>query len=247
MTSVSPIRGTPTQINYTPIEDGQILFEISNPNGQNHLYIDVDDERIPIGIYTWNQLSNRPFDIIGNGLTVTNDVLSANDQEWTQIRNKPFNTIGTGLSVVEGVLNANVISPRWSEIDEKPFLLIGTGLTVSDNILNANIRNVALSIEGTGSSTIPKYQQISVNTNGTTVNTEINGTKYMEYSQTLSTTNDTTYTFTNASITTDSAIDVFTSVWGIDPINVSISSGSCTVTFEAVDTAITMMCRIYIK
>lgn len=249
MTQFSPIRGTSAQIYATPIVDGQLLFEISNPNGQNHVYIDVDDDRFIVGLSDWIQLANKPFKTIGRGLSVdSSGTLSADFQSWDDITAKPFERIGSGLSVVNGTLNANVITPRWSEIDNKPFSSIGVGLTVdANNRLNANVRSVTLSMEGTGTASSPKYQQIAVNTNGTTVNTEIDGTKYMEYSQTLSTTVDTVYTFTSSVITNNSAVDVFTDIWGIDPTNVNITSGSCTVTFGPASSATNMRCRIYIK
>ena len=249
MTEFTPIRGTSTQINNTPIEDGQLLFETSSSNGRNHIYIDVDTSRITVGITRWNQLLNKPFETIGNGLSVTNNVLSADYQEWSQISHKPFNSIGSGLTVVDGVLNANVITPSWSELLGRPFTSIGEGLTVdSNNRLNANVRSVSVAMNGSkGTYNTFENQKISVNTNGTTVNTEIVGTKCMQYSQTLSTTNDTVYTFSSSEITTNSAIDVFTSIWGVDPINVNVSAGTCTVTFAPADTATSMMCRIYIK
>ena len=43
----------------------------------------------------------------------------------------------------------------------------------------------------------------------------------------------TSYTFSDSSITTDSVIDVYDSIFGFAPTNVSVSTGSCTVTFPA--------------
>lgn len=253
MTQFSPIRGTSTQINNTPVVDGQLLFEVSNLSGQNHIYIDIktdyDDEiRVPLGISEWSQVQHKPFETIGSGLSVNNNVLSADDQTWNQIGNKPFETIGSGLTVVDGVLDTNVSTPKWSEIDNRPFSSIGVGLTVdSNNRLNANIRSVQLTTQGTGTASSPQYQQLAVNDSGTTTNSEIDGTKFMEYSQNLSTSDSTVYTFSSSEITANSAIDVFTSIWGIDPTNVSASNGTCTVTFAPVETATSMICRIYIK
>ena len=249
MTNFLPIRGTSTQINNTPITDGQILFETNNPNGRNHIYIDVDSERIAMGISEWGQVLNKPFETIGYGLSVVDDVLSADYQEWSQILHKPFNSIGSGLTVVNGVLNANVITPSWNELLNRPFSSIGEGLTVdSNNRLNANIRSVTVAMNGsTGAYNTFENQRISVNTNGTTTNTEIVGTKCMQYSQTLSTTDNTVYTFSSSEITTNSAIDVFTSIWGVDPTYVNVSSGTCRVTFAPVETETSMICRIYIK
>ena len=43
----------------------------------------------------------------------------------------------------------------------------------------------------------------------------------------------TSYTFSNASITTDSVIDIYDTIFGFSPTNMTVSAGSCTVTFPA--------------
>jgi hypothetical protein len=131
----------------------------------------------------------------------------------------------------------------WSALTGKPFNTVGNGLTVSNNALNADIRSVSLTYYGTASATNPRYQQVVVNGSGVTVR----GTSYYEYSQTLSTSADTVYTFTNGAITTSSAIEVYTDIFGINPSNVVVTSGQCVVTFPKQSTAQTMTCRIYVK
>ena len=246
MTQFLPIRGTSAQIYATPIVDGQLLFEISNPNGQNHVYIDVDDDRFIVGLSDWIQLENKPFETIGRGLSVdSSGILSADFQSWNDITAKPFERIGSGLSVVDGTLNANVVIPRWSEIENKPFSSIGSGLTVnSNNVLSANVRSVNCMWRNVSD---VNWQEISIDMNGTTVDSEVCGSKYMEDTQTLSTTENTVYSFNSYHIQSSSAVDVFTDVWGIEPINVNISQGECTVTFAPQDSEISMLCRIYIK
>lgn len=44
---------------------------------------------------------------------------------------------------------------------------------------------------------------------------------------------ETTLTFEDASITTNSTIDFYTDVFGVNPTNVVVSTGSVTLTFEA--------------
>ena len=67
---------------------------------------------------------------------------------------------------------------------------------------------------------------------------------YLTQSVTLSTSADTTVTFSNAAITTDSMIDVYTSEYGINPTDVVATTGTCTLTFAKVDTAQTITVRI---
>ena len=250
MTRFLPIRGTTTQINNTPVVDGQILFETNNSNGQNHIYVDVDNDRIPVGISDWSQVVNKPFETIGSNLAVVNNVLSATSQSWSQITNKPFNTIGSGLTVVDGALTANVPTPTWNNVNNKPFSSIGSGLTVdSDNKLNANVRSVSVSTRGTiGTDTTYRYEEVAVNMGGVTTYAEIEGTKCMQYTQTLDTVGYTIYNFVSLEITADSAVDVYSSIWGVSPTSVEISNGYCNVWFAPYDTPNTdLTCRIYIK
>lgn len=96
----------------------------------------------------------------------------------------------------------------------------------------------SVSVEGSGTASATATHQQQVTVNGDSV--DIDGTKYME----IASTSSTTYTFTNAAITSTSAIDVYTDTWGDNPSSVTASSGSCTVTFSE---AQTRTVRIYIK
>ena len=82
--------------------------------------------------------------------------------------------------------------------------------------------------------------------NGTNwVNEKLN--YYLEETATLSTSTTTTYTFTNSAITTSSVIDVYSSIFGVNPSSVTVSTGTCTVVFPQYTSATSMTCRIYIK
>lgn len=101
----------------------------------------------------------------------------------------------------------------------------------------------SISSTGTASATGVRYQRVGIGT----VYTEIDGTKYMEQTQTLSTSGDTTFTFTNAAIAADSVIQPFGSIFGIVPSNITTSAGSCVVTIPKHDTAVSLKVRIYIR
>lgn len=96
---------------------------------------------------------------------------------------------------------------------------------------------------GTASATAVRYQRVGI---GSTY-TEINGTKYMEQTKTLSTSADVTYTFTNTAITTDSVIEPYASIFGIVPKSISVSAGSCSVVIPKHTSAASCKIRIYIK
>ena len=101
----------------------------------------------------------------------------------------------------------------------------------------------SISYTGTASATGVRYQRVGIGT----VYTEIDGTKYMEQTKTLSTSADTTFTFTNAAITADSVIQPFASIYGIVPSDITTSAGSCVVTIPKHDTAVSLKVRIYIR
>lgn len=101
----------------------------------------------------------------------------------------------------------------------------------------------SISYTGTASATGVRYQRVGIGT----AYTEIDGTKYMEQTKTLSTSTDTTYTFTNAAITADSVIQPYGSIYGIVPSNITTSAGSCVVTIPKHDSAVSLKVRIYIR
>ena len=70
---------------------------------------------------------------------------------------------------------------------------------------------------------------------------------YLEQSVTLSTSQTTTVTFTDARILSTSVIDPAISVWGIFPEDVTVASGSCTVVLPKVSTAQTVTVGIFVK
>ena len=195
----------------------------------------------------WNVISNKPFTSIGSGLTVdTNNALKTNIA-WADIISKPFTSIGSGLDVINNILVADV---TWSDIINKPFTSIGDGLTVDTvtNTISADVQTVTASITGTASSSVVCKQSLVV-TGNAAVNTPIDGTVYMEYTQNIIV-GATDYVFTNTSfINTNSIIDVYTSEWGVVPSSVVIdgTNHTCTVTFVSSVAVNNLTCRIYIK
>ena len=70
---------------------------------------------------------------------------------------------------------------------------------------------------------------------------------YLETTATLSTSGTTTVTFTSAKITTSSCVEVGVSEWGLVPDDVTVSTGSCTVTLPQVDSAHSVTVRLYVR
>ena len=95
----------------------------------------------------------------------------------------------------------------------------------------------------TGTDTALGGQFITINN----VETLINGTGWMEKTQTTSTSANNVFTFTNAAITADSIIDPYTNINGLYPKDIQLTDGQCSVIFDPYDSVISMSCKIYIK
>ena len=65
---------------------------------------------------------------------------------------------------------------------------------------------------------------------------------------TIGTSQDTTVTFSNSAITTDAAIDVYTTVDGLDYSSMTTTTGQCQIVFAQRETALTGVgVKIYIR
>lgn len=101
---------------------------------------------------------------------------------------------------------------------------------------------VTIDRTGTASASAVSYQRIGID--GTY--TEIDGTKYMEQTQTVTTSADKTYTFTNNAILTNSIIQVYTTD-GIGYKSISSSAGSVSIVIPAQSAQKSVTVRIYIR
>ena len=129
----------------------------------------------------------------------------------------------------------------WSALTGKPFDDVGYGLKVTSGTLEAKIGSVTLrNYEDTQQG----FCQLWVNQQDAGI---ITGTRFLQLMQVLSTTGDTTYTFTSSLLNAGSVIDVYTSIYGVNPTNIVITNGQCVVTFPKQSSAELMTCRIYIK
>ena len=154
------------------------------------------------------------------------------------------NTVANAGGIKSWVQSLGYITGlAWSALTNKPFSSLGSGLTVTSDTLSADVQSVAVDRTGTASSSAVSYQRVGVNGSYT----EIDGTKYMEQTQTLSTSASTTYTFTNAAITANSEIWPMSDIWGLVPESVTVSNGSCTVVIPKQSSAVSCKVRIYIR
>lgn len=104
-----------------------------------------------------------------------------------------------------------------------------------------NKSTVSIANSGTASGTA--YSQQNITINGTA--NMINGTRYMELTQNIQSSN--VFTFSNSIITTNSVIDYYTSDFSVQPSNVSVAAGQCVVTVPQASSSKSLTVRIYIK
>jgi len=69
------------------------------------------------------------------------------------------------------------------------------------------------------------------------------GSSYMDVTGTL-TAGNTTVTIANEAITTTATFDFYTDTYGINPIDISVSTGSITLTFEEQESDVIVKVRI---
>ena len=69
------------------------------------------------------------------------------------------------------------------------------------------------------------------------------GSSWIDITDTLEA-GETSITFTDETITTSSTLDVYTDVFGVNPTNMSVETGSVTLTFEEQETDLGVKVRI---
>ena len=131
----------------------------------------------------------------------------------------------------------------WSNITNKPFEYVNTGggLTVSGGYLQADVRSVSIRQYRSSSS---GFDQLWVN-NGSAAY-KIAGTEYLVQQVTLYTI-QTTVTFTDSIITSDSAVDIYADIDGVEYESYTISNGSVSIIFPPQASVIYPKIKIYVK
>ena len=204
------------------------------------------------GTSDYNDLTNKPsiagVTLSGNktladlGIAASSDLATvATTGDYDDLLDKPsLATVATSgaYSDLTGRPSLATVATTgaYSDLSGKPSLAsVATSGSYNDLSNKPSIPSVSIAGNGTASSSAIHSQQVTINSTAT----NIDGTVYMEYTATAA-----TFTFTNAAITANSAIDVYTDTWGDNPSGVTVSAGTCSVSFSA-SQARTV--RIYIR
>ena len=178
----------------------------------------------------------------GTGISISSNTISVDTGSVASGVTKPvtggavYNAIGALDGTVSGTPGAGNTLTAFSQTDGKVSATFGAiSITTSQISDYSPGSTVSIAGHGTASASVTHEQQLTINSTAY----DIDGTKYMEQ-----TANSASFTFTNAAITANSVIDVYTDTWGDNPSTVTASSGSCSVTFAS---ASTRTVRIYIR
>lgn len=96
---------------------------------------------------------------------------------------------------------------------------------------------------GTPSATEVTYQNIAIGSN----NYEVAGSKYMETSVVLSSSEDSIINFTHADIHANSIVDIFTTIENMNYESLTLTEGNCSIVYAKQEEETPMSIRMYIK
>lgn len=198
------------------------------------------------------------IDAIKDGTTIDSfgDVESALSDKVDKVSGKGLSTndySNTDKAIVDGVTSALALKADKTEIPTKI-----SDLTNDSDFVETSSTAGLLKNDGTVDTTsYATASSVSAITNGQSIDSfsdvetalagKANTEPYLEQSVTLSTSQTTTVTFTDARFLATSVVDPAVSVWGIFPEDVTVANGSCTVVMPKVSTAQTVTVGIFIK
>ena len=111
------------------------------------------------------------------------------------------------------------------------------------NVVDAN--DTYALIIGNGTADNARSDALRVKWNGDVIDGNGNKISPTILTSTTISASATSYTFSDASITTDSVIDIYDSIFGFSPTAMTVSSGSCTITFPAQSSSHTIKLFVY--
>lgn len=97
---------------------------------------------------------------------------------WNEVTGKPFDTVGSGLTVTAGALETvggSGSTPTWNDVTGKPFSTVDTttGLTILDNTLMLDTLDTIATIQYVNSATTDVYDSITTTLDAYALTTDI--------------------------------------------------------------------------
>lgn len=214
-------------------------FTVTNGKGISSIEKTGTQGLVDTYTITFNDGTNATFTVTnGNGIERIEKTSTSGNVDTYTI------TFTNGTTTTFNVTNGEGSSASSLPYDNTHSGLVATNAQDAiDEIVDMIPDATTIEYTGSASATTTRHQRIGI---GSTY-TEINGTKYMEQIQTLSTSADVSFTFTNSAITSDSVIEPFASIYGIVPKSITASNGSCVVVIPKHDSAVSCKIRIYIR
>ena len=204
------------------------------------------------GIYYKNINYVKPSYSAGNGIDIEETTISLDIDYLTASRLGVISSDEKGVNNGVATLNENGKMPNsqmpMANENNLGGIKVGDGLSIDNNgVLSVTGgggggNSVTVENKGSASASTIAYQAITIDN----IDYKIDGTVYMEQTLQVTANTDATFTFANSIITTDSAIDLWASIYGVAPKSVIVTSGSCVVIFN-IPTTTDLTCRIYIR
>lgn len=213
--------------------------------GRIYIHMDLADTDEPISFQVETDSALTPV-IQDSDVNINNGVYEINLATFEVDTSSVSNLVDTRPFIIDCDKAYTTEDDTEAAIDNSDYVpFFDSSDNKTKKVLASDLKgdDVSIGYTGTASSSAVRYQRVGINS----TYTEINGTKYMEQTKTVSTSADTTYTFSHSSITTSSVIDVYADTFGINPSNVAVTNGSCVVTIPKQSSAISLGIRIYIK
>ena len=223
-----------------PIQNQAVAWAVTNAINEMHI--------------TTEKAVEDTVTITNNAIAEVNTITEEAINEFNEIREDTITTVNTSNAntikeVNDVVANVNIVTENainevhtsnantLAEVNT----LVGEVREELQNVPNAeNMANLQSQITenknsiGTNTTNIKKKQKSlgTANTNIANLTTRVTNIEGVELTSTL-TAGATSLTFTNSKITTNSTVDIYSSVYGVNPKTVTLSNGSIAMTFKA--------------
>ncbi len=206
---------------------------------------------------SYNDLTDQPTIPTVNNATLTIQQNGTNVQTFTANQSTDVTaniTVPTNTSDLNND-SGFITSSSLPTVNNSTITIQKNGTDVDSfttNASSAKTINLTLSKSDVGLSNVENKSSATIRSELTASNVTTAlgytpaGWTVLSLTQTVSTSGNTTYTFSNANIKTTSTIDVYTDVFGYMPSAIITSNGSCTVTMPSYSSAASVTVKIYV-
>ena len=197
-----------------PVQNQAIAWAVTNAINEMHI---TTEKAVEDTVTITNEAIAEVNIITANAV---NEVHTSNENTLAEVNT----LVGEVREELQNVPNAENMANLQSQITENKN-------SISTN--TTNISNLQTSLGTTNTNLENTNTNLgTTNTNIANLTTRVTNIEGVELTSTL-TAGATSLTFTNSKITTNSTVDIYSSVYGVNPKTVTLSNGSIAMTFKA--------------